>query len=111
MSPPPAPPQRSALSRQGSLTGMAPLEPPRTRSTFVLKTMVWFTATLLLGLLAAIGLVLALGNPETAPPAARRGAAVAVLPVGEGANATWRLVVWSGLAQNGALLRDSHALR
>ncbi|PRW59710.1 leucine-zipper-like transcriptional regulator 1 isoform X1 [Chlorella sorokiniana] len=102
------PPERSALSRQASLTGLPPLPPPKGRSTFVIKTAGWFITTLLLGILAVGGLVLlAFGPPPAgAAPAARTGAALAMLPaVG---NASQRLVVYSGQGQSGFLFKDVH---
>lgn len=98
-----------ALPRlQASLTGLSPLPPPKGRSTFVIKTAGWFITTLLLGILAVGGLVLlAFGPPPAgAAPAARTGAALAMLPaVG---NASQRLVVYSGLGQASYLFKDVH---
>ena len=93
---------------QASLTGLPPLPPPKGRSTFVIKTAGWFITTLLLGILAVGGLVLlAFGPPPAgAAPAARTGAALAMLPaVG---NASQRLVVYSGLGQASYLFKDVH---
>lgn len=93
---------------QASLTGLPPLPQPKRRSTFFIKTTGWFVTTLLLGILAVGGLVmLAFGPPPAgAAPAARIGAAVAVLPAA--GNASQQLVVYSGRGQSDYMFKDVH---
>ncbi|KAL4458419.1 hypothetical protein ABPG75_013284 [Micractinium tetrahymenae] len=109
-------PERSLLSRAGSITGLPRRAPPpctRSRFAFCAKTSAWFTGTLLLGVLLSIGLVVLVFPPpgQGGIPSCRSGAALAVLPPGPGSNgsAAQHMVVWSGRGQSGAMYRGLHS--
>jgi hypothetical protein len=112
-----AQPQRGLLSRQGSMSNLQEdlaAQPPEGRRplTFCQKAGAGITATLLLGTLAAIGLVvMAFPSPYLdGAPSCRSGAAIAVAP--ETSNASQALVVWSGRSQAGSMYHEwLHVLR
>lgn len=111
-------PERSLLSRAGSISGLPRRAPPprqRSRLAFCAKTSVWFTGTLLLGLLLSIGLVVLAFPPpgQAGVPSCRSGAAVAVLPGAQGSNASaaQHLIVWSGRGQSGAMYKGLYSFK
>ena len=115
-SPPPSP-ARSLLSRQGSLGSMLRTQEAAApamrglRLSFLQQATTWFTATMLLGVIGVMALVVLAVPvpPQGAAPACRLGAAIAVVPAG--ANASQFMVVWSGMGQDGFIFRDVHTLR
>ena len=113
----PPSPARSLLSRQGSLGSMLRTQeaaaPARggLRLSFLQQATTWFTATMLLGVIGVMALVVLAFPlpPQGAAPACRLGAAIAVVPAG--ANTSQFMVVWSGMGQDGFIFHDVHTLR
>lgn len=119
---PPPEPERSLLSRAGSITGLPRRAPsPRQRSLFAFcaKTSAWFTGTLLLGVLLSIGLVVLLLPPpgQGGIPSCRSGAALTVLSPAATANTSsnasvpQHVFIWSGRGQSGAMYRGLHSFK
>ncbi|PSC68385.1 galactose oxidase [Micractinium conductrix] len=112
VTPPPDGYHPSLLSREGSLTSLRALPPPRSRwrLPFPAKSAAWFAGTIvaLLGAVVLVALAFPL-PPSGSTPACRTGAVLAVLPPA-GANGTQQLVVWGGRGQSGDLFHGLHLL-